>query len=89
MDSFKSFEDMFFGPLDSRYCLIFYVFMVIFFISLVVVVAKAIYDGFFGSKKMGSREIFMIVGGILYSALLYLHQRLLYSMCVKSNLPKV
>lgn len=89
MDSLKSFEDMFFGPLDSRYCLIFYVFMVIFFISLVIVVVKAIYDGFFGSKKIGSREIFMIVGGILYSALLYLHQRLLYSMCVKSNLQKV
>lgn len=86
MDSLKSFEDMFFGPLDSRYCLIFYVFMVIFFISLVIVVLKALYDGLLGSKKMGTKEIFMIVGGILYATLLYLHQRLLYSMCVKSNL---
>jgi len=82
----NSIEDLLFGPLDSRYCLIFYVFMVIFFLSLVVVVSKSVYDGVFGSKKMGSKEIFMTIGAILYATILYLHQRLLYSMCVKSNL---
>ena len=81
-----SIEDLLFGPLDSRYCLIFYVFMVIFFLSLVVVVSKSVYDGLFGSKKMGTKEMFMTIGAILYAAILYLHQRLLYSMCVKSNL---
>ena len=84
----ESIEDFLFGPLDSRYCLIFYVFMVIFFLSLVVVVSKSVYDGVFGTKKMGSKEIFMTIGAILYAVILYLHQRLLYSMCVKSNLKR-
>ena len=84
----ESIEDLLFGPLDSRYCLIFYVFMVVFFLSLVVVVSKSVYDGVFGSKKMGTKEIFMTIGAILYALILYLHQRLLYSMCVKSNLKR-
>ena len=84
----ESVEDFLFGPLDSRYCLIFYVFMVILFLSLVFVVTKSVYDGFFGTKKMGAKEIFMTIGAILYAAILYLHQRLLYSMCVKSNLKR-
>lgn len=86
MDSFSAFDAMFFGPLDSRYCLIFYVFMVIFFISLVLVVVKVVYDGLFSGKKLTARDGFAMVLAILYAALLYLHQRLLYSMCVKSNL---
>lgn len=84
----ESVEDFLFGPLDSRYCLIFYVFMVVFFLGLVVVISKSVYDGVFGTKKMGTKEILMTIGGILYAAILYLHQRLLYSMCVKSNLKK-
>lgn len=86
MDSWKSIDNMFFGPLDSSYCIIFYVFMVIFFLSLLVVVAKTVYDGVFSSKKLNARDVFMMVLAVLYAALLYLHQRLLYSMCVKSNL---
>ena len=82
----ESVENFLFGPLDSRYCLIFYVFMVVFFLGLVMIIVKSVYNGLFGSKKMGTKEIFMTIGAILYAVILYLHQRLLYSMCVKSNL---
>ena len=86
MDSWKSLDNMFFGPLDSSYCIIFYVFMVIFFLSLVVIVCKTVYDGVFSSKNMTTRDMLPLLLSILYAVLLYLHQRLLYSMCVKSNL---
>jgi hypothetical protein len=86
MDSWKSLDNMFFGPLDSSYCIIFYVFMVIFFLSLVVIVGKTVYDGVFSSKNMTTRDMLPMLLSILYAVLLYLHQRLLYSMCVKSNL---
>lgn len=86
MDSWKSLDNMLFGPLDSSYCIIFYVFMVIFFLSLVVLVSKTVYDGIFSSKNMTTRDMLPLLLSILYAVLLYLHQRLLYSMCVKSNL---
>lgn len=69
----------FFTPLGKEYCDYFYITMVISFVILVVSVLSSIYLVFTGELP--------IVGGILglaTPALLYLNNRLLFSMCVKS-----
>lgn len=86
MDSLASLEKMFFGPLDSSYCMIFYVIMVVLFISLVIVSLRSLYTIIFSKKKLGFAGLLTVMGMIAYAALLYFHQRLLYSMCVKSDL---
>lgn len=86
MYSLKSLDDLFFGPLDSKYCIIFYIFMVIFFISLLMMLVNGIHSVLLGKQKLSANKVLSLVLAIAYMALLYLHQRLLYSMCIKSNL---
>lgn len=86
MNSLESIERMLFGPLDSSYCLIFYVFTVLLFISLVSVTAKSLYDILFSKKNVDMKKALTMLSMIAQAALMYFTQRLLYSMCVKTDL---
>lgn len=70
-------EDMFFAPLGKEYCLYFYYSSIISFIFFAAGLVGGVYHVM--QKKM---NVFSLVMGLLSPALLYLNNRLLYSMCV-------
>ena len=82
MNSSGSLEDYIFGPLDKQYCLLFYVFAVLGFFSFVVALVGAVAGLANGSHKFSVTELFFVAYSLLMSFLIYLQNRLLYSMCV-------
>ena len=90
MSSFASLETYFFGPLDKKYCNLFYAFTIlylIFFLFAAFVAVKGLLM-MIGKKGRlpGFNELMSTVYGLAFSFLLYIQSRLLYSMCTKSNL---
>jgi predicted membrane-bound mannosyltransferase len=83
MSSGLSLENYLFGPLDKRYCLLFYVFGVIMFFVFIVGLLGFLYNLFKG-KKMSTSELFFMAYSLLASFLGYLTYRLLHTMCVSS-----
>lgn len=85
-----SLEDYFFGPLDKRYCVLFYVFTIInflFFILAIVVSARGLFN--MVNKKgfgLSLMEVFSMLYALAFSFIFYIQSRLLYSMCVNSNM---
>ncbi len=78
-----SLENYFFGPLDKKYCLLFYIFSVIMFLlflGAVFLVGMSLFNGY----KFTLFNIFITAYALLISFVAYLTQRLLYSMCVGS-----
>jgi hypothetical protein len=82
MNSSGSLENYIFGPLDKQYCLLFYVFAVLAFFSFAVALVGAVVGLLNGSYKLSVTELFFVAYSLLMSFLLYLQNRLLYSMCV-------
>lgn len=80
-----SIERYLFGPLDKKYCLLFYVFSVIMFIVFVIGLFGFVFNMYKG-KKMDSTQTFLVLYSLLATFLGYLSYRLLNSMCVVSNL---
>tara|TARA_A100001035_G_C27502476_1_gene372641 strand:- start:165 stop:410 length:246 start_codon:yes stop_codon:yes gene_type:complete len=72
-----------FGPLDSDYCVIFFVLMVISFIYLALTVLLAIGYMFSSKKKDGKVFGFLFTNAIIL-AIAYFAYRTLYSMCLSS-----
>lgn len=70
-------ENMFFAPLGKEYCLYFYYSSIISFIFFAAGIVGGVYHVM--QKKM---NVFSLVMGLMSPALLYLNNRLLYSMCV-------
>jgi len=79
-----SLENYLFGPLDKQYCLLFYVFAILAFFSFVVAMVGGVYGLISSSKKFSFTEMFFVAYSLLMSFLIYLQNRLLYSMCVNS-----
>lgn len=78
-----SLENYLFGPLDKKYCLLFYIFSVITFLGFIFVaigVGMSLFSGF----KFTLFHIFVTAYALFISFIAYLTQRLLYSMCVGS-----
>ncbi len=76
--------ELFFGPLDKRNCAYFLLISILFFITLVILVANEMYYLFSNMHRLNFR---MISSGILiiFNAFIaYFVNRLLYSMCNKS-----
>ena len=70
------------GPIGQEYCTYFYILSVLAIFFFLVMLVSVVYTGI--SKKMGAGFFFL---SILYSSqflLVYLQNRLLYNMCVKS-----
>ena len=84
MNSSGSLENYIFGPLDKQYCLLFYVFAILAFFSFVVALVGAIFGLVNSGKKFSITEMFFVVYSLLMSFLIYLQNRLLYSMCINT-----
>lgn len=84
MNSDGSLENYIFGPLDKQYCLLFYVFAVLGFFSFAVALVGAVVGIVNGTKKFSITEMFFIAYSLLMSFLIYLQNRLLYSMCINT-----
>ena len=85
MNSGLALESYLFGPLDKKYCLLFYAFSVIMFVVFVLGLFGFVFNLYKG-KKMSSTEMFLMLYSFLATFLGYLTYRLLYSMCVTSSL---
>ena len=71
--------DKLFGPLDKKYCLLFYWLSVGTFFMLVLFLLLALYVGI--SKKLGVSFYLKMVWILIIYGVVYLQNRLLYSMC--------
>ena len=89
MSSDSSLENYLFGPLDKRYCFLFYVFSIIGFISFMILFFGSIVAFLKGSKKFSLWEIVSVVYILALSFITYITHRLFYSMCVKSNMAEM
>lgn len=87
MNSSSSLENYLFGPLDKRYCMLFYIFAILAFFTFFVAVIGLIVSLVKGSKKFSMTELFFVLYSLLMSFLIYLQNRLLYSMCISTSLP--
>jgi hypothetical protein len=81
-----SLENYLFGPLDKSYCMLFYVFSVIYYIGFVMVLLGTVTGLFVYKSKITFAVIFAAVWAVFSSFLMYIITRLLYSMCVNSKL---
>lgn len=86
MASVSSVDKLFFGPLDSRYCLLFYSFSIVGFLLFCRVLVGTITGLFMKQKKKVSfLEISFTIYVLIMLFMMYFQNRLLYSMCVKST----
>ena len=67
------------GPLPAEYCVYFYVLTVLALIALVLSLVGGIYQ--FTQKKI---ELIPMVMSVVSASLMYIQNRLLYSMCSES-----
>ena len=72
-----------FGPLNSDYCMIFYVLMLITFFYLVISVLM-ILGYLLASKKKEGKVVGLLTTNALIMLIAYFTHRTLYSMCVAS-----
>ena len=84
MNSGGSLENYIFGPLDKQYCLLFYVFSFLGLFSFVVALVTAVVGMMNGAKKLSMTEMFFVAYSLFMSFLIYLQNRLLYSMCINT-----
>ena len=89
MSSDSSLENYLFGPLDKRYCFLFYIFSIIGFISFIMLLFGGVAAFVKGTRKFSLWEIVSVVYILALSFITYITHRLFYSMCVKSNMAEV
>ena len=73
----NSLEDLFFSPLGKEYCLLFYYSAIISFVIFALGVVGGVYH-----VMTGRMNLFNLVLSLVSPGILYLNNRLLYSMCV-------
>lgn len=72
-----------FGPLDSDYCVIFFVLMIISFIYLVLSLLLAI-GYIFSNKRKDGKLVSIFFTNAFIMGIAYFTHRTLYSMCLSS-----
>jgi hypothetical protein len=80
-----SLNDYIFGPLDIEYCGYFYILSVINYIIFLSILISLAFYLISGSKKIDQKMAVTMVFGSLVYGVLYFQNRLLHSMCVKSE----
>jgi hypothetical protein len=75
-----SLNEFLFGPLDSEFCLYFYLLSVISYVLMVLVILTLCY-----SIAMDSKIIYTSLLGAAVYGVMYFQNRLLHSMCMKSE----
>ena len=74
-----SLMDSLYGPLNSKYCIYFYILSVIGFVLLIIAMLSSLFIGITKQKDgIFYGEMFMIC---MTYGLIYFHNRLLFSMC--------
>jgi len=76
-----NFFDMFFGPLDEKWCNIFLVSTVLYFVSLVSVIFAVIMTVLTGFGKIQIRDIISMFFALFGAGLFYIVARLEYRIC--------
>jgi hypothetical protein len=76
---YMSLEKMLFGPVNSDYCLLFYVLMILVFIGIVLNALAMVYE-LLNKQKLNKALVLSLVHGLI----LYFTHRILYSMCISS-----
>lgn len=80
-------ENYLFGPLDKSYCLLFYVFSILAYISFFMAAIALAISAFQGSfSKFSISSMVYLLYPLLMGFIIYIQNRLLYSMCMSSNL---
>lgn len=79
----NSFTDSIYGPLNSQYCIYFYILSVIGFVLLVIAVLSTIFIGI--TKKKNSKFYMEMLMICISYGIIYFHNRLLFSMCSGST----
>lgn len=79
-----TFHDMVFGPLTQKYCQLYYWFMVFWAVMFVFVVAGMIMAFLRRPRGISLRHVLSALMSILNVFIIYLINRLMYSMCVRS-----
>lgn len=79
----SSLYDNLFGPLDSDFCFIFFVLMLISFFYLVLTIL-AMVGYVFAAKKKDKKIVGALTSNALMLAIAYFTHRTLYSMCISS-----
>jgi hypothetical protein len=70
------------GPIGQEYCLYFYLLSVIAIFFFAIVIVGIVYTGI--SKKLGASFYLLSLAYSSQFLLVYLQNRLLYNMCIKS-----
>jgi ABC-type bacteriocin/lantibiotic exporter with double-glycine peptidase domain len=78
-----SIYDTVFGPLDSDFCNIFYILMIVTFIYLILNILGMI-AYMFNNKKKDSKINGLFFTNIVGTAIAYFTHRTLYSMCIST-----
>ncbi len=78
-----SLYDNVFGPLDSDFCNIFFVFMIITFIYLVLSIFGMI-AYMFSKKRKDGKIVGLFFTNAVFMAIAYFTHRTLYSMCIST-----
>ena len=82
MDSLKGIQDYIFSPIDNSQCTYPYILMVVSFVSLVFNIMTLV-----GVSVTSKRMKFLwqrVIVAFIMGILLYHHNRLFYSICVRS-----
>jgi hypothetical protein len=74
-----------FGPLSKNYCIYFYGMSILFFIFFVMSVVHIASHIFRRSSKLDSKFYANSVAVVFYTLLVYLLNRLMYTMCMNST----
>ena len=80
----QSFINTFFGPLDKKYCMYYFLLTIIFFILLVLAIGAEIIFLFKRYKQLNSKTLISGLLLLFNAFLAYFVNRLLYTMCSKS-----
>ena len=78
-----SLYDNVFGPLDSDFCNIFFLFMIITFIYLIITIL-AMFGYLFSAKKKDKKVVGILFSNAVFMFVAYFTHRTLYSMCISS-----
>lgn len=78
-----SLNNYLFGPLDTEFCLYFYFLSVINYLLMIMIIIYLAYSLIAGKNKYMNYTV--IIQGIIGCAIMYFQNRLLFSMCSKSE----
>lgn len=81
------FITTFFGPLHERYCVYFLAISAIFLVVFVIMFLAELRYIFLNYNKLNFRILFSGIAILFNIFIIYLTNRMLYTMCIETHLP--